>query len=273
MFWSINDLLIIIVQKEDTTMKLQLSFTFVLLLFYMTSADMLEDIQNDLQKNKEVRSHFRLNTCACSLSSRLVNFQKWIVGFNKTDSAINHSLMARYQTMIDTSFSLIDTSNIIFEGNKSAPVWIVAYVSVSCPLCKKLYNELYYAVTKGPLAGKARLGIKPFPANKLNTALAALRYWHKQSSLMLSLTSINERITMDHILSFVDSNGISRDEFLKKCESEEIISYTESSYHEAIGNGVSVTPTFFINGHPYRSFKDSQWVIDAVEFRYLCLKK
>lgn len=254
-------------------MRLQLSFAFVLLLFCISSADMLEDIQNKLQKNKGLQSYFRSNTCACSLSSRLENFQKWIVGLDKTDSVINHDLRARYETMIDTSFSLIDTSNIIFEGKKSAPVWIVAYVSVSCPLCKKLYYELYQAVTEGPLVGKARLGIKPFPANKLNTALEALRYWNKQSSLLLSLASVKERITMDYILNFADSNGIPRDELLKKCDNEEIISSTESSYREAIRNGVSVTPTFFINGHPYRSYKDSQWVIDAVEFRYHCLKK
>jgi protein-disulfide isomerase len=33
-------------------------------------------------------------------------------------------------------------------------------------------------------------------------------------------------------------------------------------------NEVTVTPTFFINGKRYRSFKDPQWVVDAALYEY-----
>jgi protein-disulfide isomerase len=42
----------------------------------------------------------------------------------------------------------------------------------------------------------------------------------------------------------------------------------EAVKKEGVRIGVTVTPGVYINGKPYHSFKDPQWVIDAIEYSY-----
>lgn len=210
---------------------------------------------------------------ACSLSIKLEKFKKWLIEHNKSDSVITAEMETRYQTMVDTTVYSIDTAGVVFVGTPSAPIWIIAYVSLSCPLCKKLHKDLYDSITGGSLAGKVRFGIKPFTVNRLNTALAAIGRWHGQASLLNSLAYVNERVSMERVLLLTDSLKIPRGDFLDSCNSSSMLSYVISSHDEGVRNGVSFTPAFFINGHRYQSYKDAQWVVDAIDFRYLCVTK
>jgi protein-disulfide isomerase len=208
--------------------------------------------------------------CDSSLSSRLEVFKKWLVAYNKPDTEITNHIKIRKETMTDTALVSIDTAGVIFEGSHSAPISIIAYVSITCPLCKKLYHELYEAVTVGSLTGIARIGIKPFISNQTNVALVAAGKWHKQAALMIALEPVTDRITMDIITHITDSLKIPRNEFIEACQDSSYISYFHKSYSEGVLNKVSATPTFFINGHRYRSYIDTQWIIDAIKYRNEC---
>ncbi len=244
----------------------------VLLCFCLTADENYEDSLKNIQSGNGQKSSLS-SACACLLSTKLEKFKKWLIEHNKTDSVITAEMEKRYHTMVDTSVYSIDTAGVVFEGAPSAPVWIVAYVSMSCPLCKRLHKELYDSITEGSLAGKVRFGIKPFTVNTLNTALAAIGRWHGQASLLNALAPVKERISMERVLQITDSLKIPRDDFLDACNSSSVLLYAKSSYDEGVRNGIFFTPTFFINGHRYQSYKDAQWVVDAIDFQYQCKTK
>jgi protein-disulfide isomerase len=190
--------------------------------------------------------------------------------FDKPDTEITKNIEARRETLTDTTLYSIDTTGVIFEGSHSAPISIIAYVSITCPLCKRLYKELYDSITSGSLARIARIGIKPFPDNQMNVALVAAGRWHKQAALIKALAPVKDRITMEIITRIMDSLKVPQNEFANACNDQALVSYVQRSYSEGIHNSVSVTPTFFINKHHYHSYKDTKWVVDAIEYRNQC---
>ncbi len=139
------------------------------------------------------------------------------------------------------------------------------YVSLSCPFCKRLFSELYDNVTTGKLSGKAKLAVKPFGINEFNQALVASAYFGKQTELIRAVSKIKERLTMDMVIRAADSIQIPEDSLLSRMENPNTLIHLTKSREEAVRNGVSVTPAIFISSHRYRSYKDSQWVVDAVE--------
>jgi protein-disulfide isomerase len=174
----------------------------------------------------------------------------------------------RSQTLRDTKAYPIDTSIVTFVGAAAAPLHVVMYVSASCPLCKRVYKNLYDSVVTGSLKGKARLGIKPFSSKPWDLALLASRKFNRQADLIRSLAGVTERISLAIILDKADSIGIPRKEFEKAIDDARIKEAADESYREAVRNGVSLTPTIFIDNRRYKSYKDPQWVADAAEYFY-----
>jgi glutaredoxin len=202
----------------------------------------------------------------CALAVRLKRFADWLEEKEKPCSTMINDVAERSATLRDTGRYSIDTSLVTFVGASAAPVRIVMYVSASCPLCKRIYHDLYDSVTTGPLKGKARLGIKPFSSKPWDVALLASRTFGKQSVLLRSLANVSERISLAIILQKADSLGIPRKEFEKAIVDERIKDAADGSYREAVRNGVSLTPTLFIDNHRYKSYKDPRWVVDAAEY-------
>jgi protein-disulfide isomerase len=248
-----------------------------LLIFFMAAQVSAQDqIKNQNSGNHTVQSGkvrnmtTHIEDCNGSLSTRLELFKKWLMTFNVSDTMLIKGVMERKETMTDTKLFLIDTAGVIFEGFHSAPIWIIAYVSATCPSCKRLYKELYDSITIGSLAGIARIGIKPVSENQTNMALVAAGKWHKQAALMNALAPVKDRITIEIITRIMDSLKVPLNEFANACKDKALITYVQKSYLEATYNGASVTPAFFINGHRYYSCNDTRWIIDAIEYRNHC---
>jgi hypothetical protein len=51
------------------------------------------------------------------------------------------------------------------------------------------------------------------------------------------------------------------------------IKAAQASAREGVKNGVTVTPTVFINSKRYRSYKDPRWIVDAALFEYESLNR
>lgn len=220
-----------------------------------------------------------LDTCIkmnrpCELAHKLELFSQWLDTVNgaKPCSLVINEIQKRYQTLTDTQTCKINLKNVSMVGTPNSKINIIMYVSATCPLCKKVYKNIYESVTKGELKDKARLGIKVISVNPPNLALIAAAHFGKQSQLMLSLYDIKERISMEHILKKCTEIGIPSDSLKIYMNSNSLKAQAEASASESSINGVKYTPSFFINGKPYHSYKDPQWVIDAVLFEFNKLK-
>lgn len=241
-----------------------LSAVFSLCILSGTSAKSTDDtcgikiIENAL-KTAQIRANE---------SPQLHNFRKWLIEVDKPCSSIVSGLEERIQSLSDTTRFTIDTSGLTFSGDSAAPVEIVMYVSLSCPLCKRLYSELFDSVTTGNLQGKAKLAIKPFGINIFNSAMVTASQWGKQSDLLRAVSLIKERLSLEMVLRVVDSLKIPAESFRFRMENQSTLEYIRKSHQEASQNGVTMTPTMFINSHRYKSYKDSRWVAEAAEILY-----
>lgn len=202
-----------------------------------------------------------------------ISFRNWLVEVERPCSSFVSDIKDRITTLSDTTSFSIDTSGLTFIGNPSAPIQIVIYVSLSCPLCKRIYRDLYDSLTSGSLRDKAKLAVKPFGINTLNCIMVAASHWGKQSELLRAVAPIKERLTLEMVLQVTDSLNIPVESLRYWMESQKTMEYIRKSHEEAIKNGISVTPTLFINTHRYKSYKDSRWIIDAAKIIYERLNK
>jgi protein-disulfide isomerase len=204
---------------------------------------------------------------ANALVRRLDLFIRWIDTVRSDDipcSTRVAALKERYAGFKDLRTYPIDTAGVAFAGYADAPVTLVAYVTASCPLCKRVYRELYREVTKGTLRRVAKLGIKVFSDKPKDVALLAAGRFNRTSDLLLSLADVEERISMRIIFQKAHEIGLPDSAFKALLQDSGLIKKTRASVLEGEKNGVSVTPTVFINGKRYHSYKDPQWIVDAV---------
>lgn len=212
----------------------------------------------------------------CDIARRLDLFVRWIdtsKGDNEPCSTKVAELKKRYASLKDTTTFLIDMSEVRCVGAADAPVTILLYVSASCPLCKKVYKELYKEVKKGKLKKIAKLGIKIFSGRPNDVALLAAAKFNRQSDLLLSLSEVKERLSIGIITKKAHEIGIPDSAFMALIQDSTYIRKALASALEGEKNGVTVTPTVFINSRRYRSYKDPRWIVDAVLFEYESLKR
>ena len=210
------------------------------------------------------------NHPACAIAQHLKKFSFWIdsIQSEKPCSSRVAALAERYAGFADTVVHTIDVREVAFVGSPDAPVTLLLYVSALCPLCKKVYKELYDEVTGGSLQNKARIGIKVFSERPGDIALLAAKKFNKQSEFLLSLAGVEERITGKIIMQKAREIGLPMREFSLMLKDSVLKNAAQVSSREASENGVTVTPTIFINGKRYHSYKNPEWIADAVLYEY-----
>ena len=201
----------------------------------------------------------------CGIARHLNEFAVWIdsIQSDMPCSSRVAALAERYASFHDTVRHIFDFNNVAFTGLPGAPVTLLMFVSVSCPLCKRVYKGLYGEVTKGKLLNKARIGVKVLSAHPNDVSLLAAEKFGKQSEFLLSLAGVEERISLTIIKQKAHDIGIPDSEFCRLLRDPVLLRAAQASAQEGGKNGVTVTPTVFINGKRYRSFKDPEWIVDA----------
>jgi glutaredoxin len=186
---------------------------------------------------------------SCEIARKLDLFSHWLDTINcaKPCSLVIDEIRKRYHTLTDTQTCKIDLKTVTLTGSPSSKITIIMYISATCPLCKRIYKDMYESA---------------------NFALLAAAHFGKQSELMLSLYDIKERISIEQILKKSVEIGIPSDSMSLYMNSNSVKAQAQASASESSVNGVKYSPAFFINGRPYHSYKDPQWVIDAVQFEY-----
>ena len=208
----------------------------------------------------------------CRLAVYVAPFAKWLVGKGKTLGECVKDCGVRCECMTADRRYTIDVSDFPVAGDQHAPVSIVIYISAMCPLCKYLASEMYREVTTGALQGKAWLLAKPFTGGLGDRALVAAGHFNKYWDYIIALNNIKMRPDEPILLKVADSLGMGKAAFNKLLADSSIMKKLVGFREEGEKNEVTVTPTFFIDGKRYRSYKDPQWVVDAALYEYEGLK-
>jgi hypothetical protein len=210
-----------------------------------------------------IKNVFRYNQ-SCDIAIRLNRYFEWLDSLGKPCTEIEKSVKERYRYYLEDVRYSVDLPEFVF-GDIKSPVLLVAYISISCPLCKKLYRDLADMLQQDRFNDVA-FCIKPFAVTGLEEVLVLMQQKNMLDQFLRALVPVKERITMPIVNRIVDSLGVSLSDLKRSQDSLSTKNYLDSSRAEAIRNGVSVTPTFFINGKRYSGYKDARWVIDAVEY-------
>jgi protein-disulfide isomerase len=185
---------------------------------------------------------------------------------------VERSLSKRAQTMLANGPRVtVALDEATRAGSAQAPVELVVYACPRCPFCKDMVAALYQAVTDGPLAGKARLYLRPFPlkthADSTEGGLAMLsaaklgKFWPFVIGLYKNFDTYCPKLLPDWAVAA----GMDRAAFEASYSDPKTRDALVASKQEGLRNKVSVTPTIFIDGRQYFYELSKEAVIDVVE--------
>lgn len=204
----------------------------------------------------------------CSLARRLSTFACKIIEIGNEPGAVMKALNDRYRSM--TTQNTVAIKKGLFEaaGDSAAPVTISVYISGTCPACKFLLVGLHKEVISGRLAGKARIEVKLLTNNMVDQALLSANQYGKFWPYIEELNKMKVRATRNDLYDIGRRLGITPDQLARGMENPDLLKKAKESRKEAKENGVEYTPTTFINGHRYESFKHPIWITDAAEYEF-----
>ncbi len=202
----------------------------------------------------------------CTIALRYYSFASWMILKENPYKKIITQLGKREESFFGRDTFSFDLSLLPPAGDSAAPITIVAYVSASCPLCKKVCIPLHMAVTDGPIKGMAKLHLKTMTTSIGDMALLAADAQGKFWEFFLSLEKEDRRLNEKILVSRARKIGLNIDKFKYMIYEDKKRERLKKSWEEAQKNGVQISPTLFVNNRRYRSYKDPQWVIDLVEY-------
>lgn len=160
-------------------------------------------------------------------------------------------------------------------GKASAPVTIVQYVSLTCPICSRFEAEVMPKLKKAYIDnGKVRLIVREFPIGHSAAAAAIIsrcvpeKDYFKVVDKFLSHQKdwVALEVKKDEIYNVVKFTGLKRDKFDACLDGTAISEALFEVKQRGRALGVVGTPTFFVNGLKIagaHSFEDMQAIIDA----------
>ncbi len=215
-----------------------------------------------------------LGTCLtlkpeCSIAHRMYNFVSWLILKNDPFEKCMNQLNKRYISFFGPDTFSLKPAVLPSAGNPASPITVTVYISASCPLCKKVCIPLYMAVSKdGPLYQRARLVLKPFTTRAGDLALMAANAQGEFWKFYLSLENEHRRLDTRILMQKAKKLALDLELFEKHIYEQTFAKELMEIRNEAVTNGVTISPTLFINNRRYQSYKDPQWVIDAVDYEY-----
>ncbi|TNF37757.1 MAG: hypothetical protein EP329_02320 [Deltaproteobacteria bacterium] len=165
----------------------------------------------------------------------------------------------------------IETDGLQWAGAADAKVEIVAYVCTRCPYCIRWVPEVYKAVSEGgPLYGKARFAIRPFPlsshsgAKEGGIAIEAARQLGAFWPYFLLVLERHNTFQADQLAAWSATVGLDPAAFQAKMEDPATEQAVVRSKKEGIRNGVQGTPTPFLDLKMYDGDLSLAAFVDAV---------
>lgn len=180
------------------------------------------------------------------------------VALGEDDKAIIREMEKRSVSMTG-SRSKIEPAGLEWAGEAKAPVEVVVYACARCPFCSKSVPEMYEAVTKGALKGKARLAMKLYPvkghegSKEGGLAFEAARRLGYFWKYVLHIYGRFDDFCPKKLAGWAAELGMDLLKFETLMGSAEVREAVVESKREGMRNQVESTPTYFINGKLYKA--------------------
>jgi protein-disulfide isomerase len=154
---------------------------------------------------------------------------------------------------------LIDTRNQPSIGPARAPVRIVEYADLECPMCA-YFQQFLESDLLSHYAGRVRVVFKEFPlsfhpwstnaavANECAEQIDPSRFLNYRSLIFANQQIISVTNLREQLLSLGEQAGLNRINLSSCLDAKASLSRIEASRSEAQALGVNQTPTFFVNG-------------------------
>ncbi len=187
------------------------------------------------------------------------------------EDAIKRWLADRKASLVSGPTKTIKAEATHFAGAADAPVEVVVYACARCPYCKMSVVPTYQAVTGGALAGKAKLAYRLFPLKSHEGAVeAALAYEVARTNgkywdYILHSYQHYEDVSPEALVAWAKIAGLDPAAMKKGMRDAGVRRRVAESKREGIKNGVTGTPTYFIDGREYRGDMSPTELYDAIE--------
>lgn len=159
-------------------------------------------------------------------------------------------------------------------GNPGAPVTIIEYASLGCPLCSAFHKKVFPQFKAAYIdTGKVHYIYREFPIGASSSAAAHAarcvsedKYFRMNNQFMASRSQWNGRKpNPDHLYKIVQDAGLSRAAFDSCMANQKISEGIDWVKQQGRKFGVKGTPTFFVDSQQIRgamSFEEMQRVIE-----------
>ena len=146
-------------------------------------------------------------------------------------------------------------------GKDDAPVTIVEYASMTCSHCATFHNTVYPEMKKKYIdTGKVKYILREFPLDPLAAAgfmLARCAGNDKYHAMVETLFNKQKEWVVQNpippLLALAKQAGFTQESFESCLKDQKVLEGIEAvRTHGAEKLGVNSTPTFFINGKPFR---------------------
>jgi protein-disulfide isomerase len=160
-------------------------------------------------------------------------------------------------------------------GKPGAPVTIIEYVSLACPICRVFHGQVMPKIRRAYIdTGKVLYIYREFPIGKSAQAAAAASrcvpakdYFRISERMMANQNKwAAQEIQHDALYKLVQDTGVTRDAFDSCLANQSINDGIVWVKQRGRKLGVQGTPTFFINGQRLRGalkFEEMQALIDT----------
>lgn len=206
------------------------------------------------------------------LTRRLANEVCRRVAKGERPEALADAFTRRAESMLGTGrAATFDRSALDFVGAPEAKVEIIAYACTRCPLCARWLPEIHRAVGPGGrLYGKARLALRVFPlsshpgAKEGAIAFEAARGLGKFWPYALTVLGQFDAFSVERLFKIAGEVGLDAAAFKARYDAPATEEAVVQAKKEGLRNGVTGTPTPFINGREYTGDLDLDAFVDAV---------
>lgn len=166
--------------------------------------------------------------------------------------------------------SEIDLTGMEVAGDPGAPVTLVEYAGPRGVNCAQITPLVHEAVTLGPLAGKVRLFLRPFPlrsnpnSKEAGMAFLAAQELGRLWPFVLHSYRHFDDFTVEGQVAWAEAAGLDGQQFSELLEDEEIAERLVEGKMEGLDNGVDATPTFFVDGLLYMGDAEIHELVDTL---------
>ena len=208
----------------------------------------------------------------CRTAAFLSNEICRLASKGKTVSEISELMAYRQKAMSsDSKVYNIEVRPEHIWGNPESKVILTVYLCGRCPYCSRHVPQLIRLLEQSPLKDKVAVNLRYFPIkaheNSTPAALAieaAAQMGKAWPYLILSYDNF-DAFSLNQIQVWRNEIGLDADAFNKYMKDPAIRSAVAASKKEGLVNGVTTTPTFFINGRRIEGKFDPDAILSMLD--------